>query len=49
MGTIEGFRDAKGLFCATNLVDEWFEELSHVAAIKTDPHYNFYPWVGTDN
>ena len=37
MGTIEGFRDAEELFCATNLVDKWFEELSYVAAIKTDP------------
>ena len=49
MGTIEGLRDAEGLFCATYLMDEWFEELSHVAAIKTDPQYNFHPWVGTDD
>ena len=49
MGTPEGFGDAEGLFCATNLVDKWFEELSHVAAVKTDPQYNFHPWVGTDD
>ena len=37
MGTVKGLGDAEGLFCTTNLVDEWFEELSHVAAVKTDP------------
>ena len=49
MGTVERFGDAEGLFCATNLVDKWFEKLSHVAAVKTDPQYNSYPWVGTDD
>ena len=38
MGTIEGFGDTEGLFCATNLVDKWFAELSRVAAGKLSPN-----------
>ena len=49
MGIVERLEDAEGLFCGTNLMDEWLEELSHVGAIKTNPHYNFHPWVGTDD
>ena len=29
-------------------MDQWFEELSRVAAIKADPQYSFHPWVGTN-
>ena len=43
MGIIEGFRDSEGLFCATSLLDKKIEKLSHVAAVKTEPQYNFHP------
>ena len=46
VGVIEGFGDAERLFCATNVVYEWFEKLSRMAAIKTEPQYNSHPWVG---
>ena len=42
VGTVEGFGDTEGLFCATNLVDEWFEELSCMVAVNTDSQYNFH-------
>ena len=49
VGTVRGFRDAEGLFFATNLADEWFEKLSCVAAAKTNRQYNFHLWVGMDD
>ena len=34
MGIVVGLGDGEGLFCATQLVDEWFDELNCVATIK---------------
>ena len=48
MGTVKRFGNVE-FFYATNLVDEWFEELNNVAAIKTNPQYNYYLWVSKDN
>ena len=49
MGTIERFGEAKGLLHAINLVNKWFEKLSRMATVKTEPQYNFYLWLGIDD
>ena len=36
MGVVESFGDAERPFCATQLVNEWFDELNCVAAVKVD-------------
>ena len=40
MGTIEGFGDSEELFYTINLVDEWFDEVSCMVAVKIKREYN---------